>query len=38
MAAIEALLPLRFNDLRDVPGEWMAEAVLNRRALWSGEL
>ena len=24
----EVLLPLRFNDGRDVPGEWMAEAVL----------
>lgn len=24
----EALLPLRFNDGRDVPGEWLAEAVL----------
>jgi hypothetical protein len=22
------LLPLRFNDGRDVPGEWIAEAVL----------
>jgi hypothetical protein len=22
------LLPLRFNDGRDVPGEWLAEAVL----------
>ena len=24
----EVLLPLRFNDGRDVPGEWIAEAVL----------
>ena len=24
----EVLLPLRFNDGRDVPGEWVAEAVL----------
>jgi hypothetical protein len=24
----ELLLPLRFNDGRDVPGEWIAEAVL----------
>ncbi len=24
----EALLPLRFNDGRDVPEEWLAEAVL----------
>lgn len=24
----EVLLPLQFNDGRDVPGEWMAEAVL----------
>ncbi len=24
----EVLLPLRFNDGRDVPGEWMAAAVL----------
>jgi hypothetical protein len=24
----EVLLPLRFNDGREVPGEWMAEAVL----------
>ena len=24
----EVLLPLRFNDGRDVPGEWTAEAVL----------
>lgn len=24
----EALLPLRFNDGREVPGEWLAEAVL----------
>src|SRR5262249_53344656 len=24
----EVLLPLRFNDGRDIPGEWMAEAVL----------
>src|SRR2546423_9361228 len=24
----EVLLPLRFNDGRDVPGEWLAEAVL----------
>jgi hypothetical protein len=25
----EVLLPLRFNDGREVPGEWMAEAVLD---------
>jgi hypothetical protein len=24
----EVLLPLQFNDGRDVPGEWVAEAVL----------
>lgn len=24
----EVLLPLRFNDGREVPGEWIAEAVL----------
>ena len=24
----QVLLPLRFNDGRDVPGEWIAEAVL----------
>ena len=24
----EVLLPLRFNDARDVPPEWLAEAVL----------
>jgi hypothetical protein len=24
----EVLLPLQFNDGRDVPGEWLAEAVL----------
>jgi hypothetical protein len=24
----EVLLPLRFNDGRPVPGEWLAEAVL----------
>lgn len=24
----EVLLPLRFNDGREVPGEWLAEAVL----------
>lgn len=24
----EVLLPLRFNDGREVPGEWMADAVL----------
>ncbi len=24
----EVLLPLRFNDGRDVPGDWLAEAVL----------
>jgi hypothetical protein len=24
----EVLLPLRFNDGRDVPGEWIADAVL----------
>jgi len=24
----EVLLPLRFNDGRDVPGDWIAEAVL----------
>ena len=24
----EVLLPLRFNDGRDVPGEWIAEVVL----------
>ena len=24
----EVLLPLRFNDGRDIPGEWIAEAVL----------
>ena len=24
----EVLLPLRFNDGRDVPGEWIAEAIL----------
>jgi hypothetical protein len=24
----EGLLPLQFNDGRDVPGEWLAEAVL----------
>ena len=24
----EVLLPLQFNDGRDVPGEWIAEAVL----------
>ncbi len=24
----EVLLPLRFNDSRDVPAEWLAEAVL----------
>ena len=24
----EVLLPLRFNEGRDVPGEWIAEAVL----------
>ena len=24
----EVLLPLRFNDGRDVPGEWLAEALL----------
>jgi hypothetical protein len=24
----EVLLPLRFNDGQDVPGEWIAEAVL----------
>ena len=24
----EVLLPLEFNDGRDVPGEWLAEAVL----------
>jgi hypothetical protein len=24
----EVLLPLRFNDGRDVPGEWIAESVL----------
>ena len=24
----ELLLPLQFNDGRDVPGEWLAEAVL----------
>lgn len=24
----EILLPLQFNDGRDVPGEWLAEAVL----------
>ncbi len=24
----EVLLPLRFNDGRDIPGEWLAEAVL----------
>ena len=25
----EVLLPLRFNDGRDIPGEWIAEAVLD---------
>jgi hypothetical protein len=24
----EVLLPLRFNDGREVPGEWIAESVL----------
>ena len=24
----EVLLPLRFNDGRDIPGEWIADAVL----------
>jgi len=24
----EVLLPLQFNDSRDVPSEWLAEAVL----------
>lgn len=24
----EVLLPLRFNDAREIPGEWLAEAVL----------
>lgn len=24
----EVLLPLRFNDGRDIPGDWLAEAVL----------
>jgi hypothetical protein len=24
----EVMLPLRFNDGRDVPGEWIAEAIL----------
>jgi hypothetical protein len=24
----EVLLPLQFNDARDVPGEWLADAVL----------
>jgi len=24
----EVLLPLRFNDGRDVPSDWLAEAVL----------
>jgi hypothetical protein len=24
----EVLLPLRFNDGRDVPGEWIAESIL----------
>lgn len=24
----EVLLPLRFNDGRDVPGEWIANAVM----------
>src|SRR5258706_6197996 len=24
----EVLLPLRFNDGREIPGEWLAEAVL----------
>ncbi len=28
LRGFEALLPLRFNDGRDVPGEWLAEAVL----------
>jgi len=28
LAAIRVLLPLQFNDGRDVPAEWLAEAVL----------